>query len=190
MPSFSLSLSFCINMPLFHSLTHDICRNVILTENGNCEIIIFSFHSFDFLDNKQQFWYVTRLFTLHKHEARLFGYTRSANYLLYSLWVYAINKSILLHSLRFFDSFSFTHILVFILFSELQQMSIQFHELLTSTFEYPSESSFSEEINMSNGDDYGVNESDLMNNSSFLGNTPIGKCQLNLLFVQSTITAN
>lgn len=60
--------------------------------------------------------------------------------------------------------------------------------MLTSTFEYPSESSFSEEINMSNGDDYGINnESDLMNNSSFLGNAPIGKCHTKSISVQSFI---
>lgn len=72
---------------------------------------------------------------------------------------------------------SFIQVFFFSSFLSLQQLSIQFHEMLTSTFEYPSESSFSEEINMSNGDDYGINnESDLMNNSSFLGNAPIGKC--------------
>lgn len=61
----------------------------------------------------------------------------------------------------------------------LQQMSIQFHEMLTSTFEYPSEGSFSDEqSNGSHGlDDFnGTSDSDLLHNGSFLGNsTSIGK---------------
>lgn len=58
-------------------------------------------------------------------------------------------------------------------------MSIQFHEMLTSTFEYPSESSFSDEqSNGSHGlDDFNdTSDLDLLHNGSFLGNsTPIGK---------------
>lgn len=59
-------------------------------------------------------------------------------------------------------------------------MSIRFNEVLTSTFEYPSESSLCEEIGLSNGnsgthfDDDDDNDL-LYSNGHFLGSSPIGK---------------
>lgn len=58
----------------------------------------------------------------------------------------------------------------------LQQMSIRFNEVLTSTFEYPSESSLCEDIGLSNGDSFDDDDTDLLySNGHFLGSSPIGK---------------
>lgn len=59
-------------------------------------------------------------------------------------------------------------------------MSIRFNEVLTSTFEYPSESSLCEEIGLSNGNNGTRFDDDedtdlLYSNSHFLGSSPIGK---------------
>lgn len=59
-------------------------------------------------------------------------------------------------------------------------MSIRFNDVLTSTFEYPSESSLCDEIGLSNGDDddFDGDGSDLMYNGHFFGNSPIGKLSI------------
>lgn len=56
-------------------------------------------------------------------------------------------------------------------------MSIRFNDELTSTFEYPSESSLCEEIGLSNGDtNFDDDDTDLLySNGHFLGSSPIGK---------------
>lgn len=56
-------------------------------------------------------------------------------------------------------------------------MSIRFNENLTSTFEYPSESSLCEEIGLSNGDThFDDDDTDLLYSTGhFLGSSPIGK---------------
>lgn len=53
---------------------------------------------------------------------------------------------------------------------------------MTSTFEYPSESSLCDEIGLSNGDtDFGDDDTDLLySNGHFLGNSPIGKFNTNV----------
>lgn len=56
----------------------------------------------------------------------------------------------------------------------LFQQSIRFNEKLTSTFEYPSESSLCDDIGL-NGDSFDDDDSDLLySNGHFLGSSPIG----------------
>lgn len=59
-------------------------------------------------------------------------------------------------------------------------MNIRFNETLTSTFEYPSESSLCDDIGLSNGDlDFVDHETEaLYSNGNFLGNSPIGKIDI------------
>ncbi|XP_055306272.1 uncharacterized protein LOC129570613 isoform X2 [Sitodiplosis mosellana] len=60
-----------------------------------------------------------------------------------------------------------------------KQMSIRFNDVLTSTFEYPSESSLCEEIGLSNGDSFDDDDSDLLySNGHFLGSSPIASVPL------------
>lgn len=93
-------------------------------------------------------------------------------------------------SFLFLFQFYFHFFLIGRVETTTQQLSLRFNEVLTSTFEYPSESSLCEEIGLSNGNG-GVggthfdddDDTDLLySNGHFLGSSPIGKCD-NKIFI-------